>query len=244
MRIIADYHTHTRYSHGKGTIRENVEAAIEKGLKAIGICDHGPGHYLYGVKREKIYQMRKEVDRLNREYKEIRILLGVEANIIGFDGTIDVDEEIIEMLDILLLGFHYGVLFRSVGDYLFMNVANPVSKLLPIGRERIIERNTEAIIKAIERYPIDIITHPGDKVKLNTKKVAEAAYAKGVALEINEKHNELSVENLKIALDTKVDFYINSDAHRPEEVGMVDEAIKRVAEANIPISRIKNLIDK
>ncbi len=244
MRIIADYHTHTRYSHGKGTIRENVEAAIEKGLKAIGICDHGPGHYLYGVKREKIYQMRKEVDRLNREYKEIRILLGVEANIIGFDGTIDVDEEIIEMLDILLLGFHYGVLFRSVGDYLFMNVANPVSKLLPIGRERIIERNTEAIIKAIERYPIDIITHPGDKVKLNTKKVAEAAYAKGVALEINEKHNELSVENLKIALDTKVDFYINSDAHRPEEVGMVDEAINRIVEANIPLSRIKNLIDK
>lgn len=244
MRIIADYHTHTRYSHGKGTIRENVEAAIEKGLKAIGICDHGPGHYLYGVKREKIYQMRREVDKLNREYKEIEILLGVEANIIGFDGTIDVDEEIIEMLDILLLGFHYGVLFKSIGDYLFMNVANPVSKLLPIGRDRIIERNTEAIIKAIERYPIDIITHPGDKVKLNTKKVAEAAYAKGVALEINEKHNELSVENLKIALDTKVDFYINSDAHRPEEVGMVDEAINRIVEANIPLSRIKNLIDK
>lgn len=244
MRIIADYHTHTRYSHGKGTIRENVEAAIEKGLKAIGICDHGPGHYLYGVKREKIYQMRREVDKLNREYKEIEILLGVEANVIGFDGTIDVDKEIIDMLDILLLGFHYGVLFKSIGDYLFMNVANPVSKLLPIGRDRIIERNTEAIIKAIERYPIDIITHPGDKVKLNTKKVAEAAYAKGVALEINEKHNELSVENLKIALDTKVDFYINSDAHRPEEVGMVDEAIKRIVEANIPISRIKNLIDK
>lgn len=244
MRIIADYHTHTRYSHGKGTIRENVEAAIEKGLKAIGICDHGPGHYLYGVKREKIYQMRREVDKLNREYKEIEILLGVEANVIGFDGTIDVDEEIIDMLDILLLGFHYGVLFKSIGDYLFMNVANPVSKLLPIGRERIIERNTEAIIKAIERYPIDIITHPGDKVKLNTKKVAETAYAKGVALEINEKHNELSVENLKIALDTKVDFYINSDAHRPEEVGMVDEAIKRIVEANIPLSRIKNLIDK
>jgi len=42
-------------------------------------------------------------------------LLGVEANIIGFDGTIDVDEEIIDMLDILLLGFHYGVLFKSIG---------------------------------------------------------------------------------------------------------------------------------
>jgi len=244
MRIIADYHTHTIYSHGKGTIRENVEAAIKKGLKVIGICDHGPGHYLYGVKREKIYEMRKEVDKLNKEYEDIRILLGVEANIIGFDGTIDVDKEIIDMLDILLLGFHYGVLFNSIGDYLFMNVVNPVSKYIPIYRDKIIERNTEAIIKAIERYPIDIITHPGDKVKLDTKKVAEAAYSKGVALEINEKHNELSVENLIIARETNVDFYINSDAHRPEEVGMVDEAIERILKANIPISRIKNLRDK
>jgi len=244
MRIIADYHTHTIYSHGKGTIRDNVEAAIKRGLKVIGICDHGPGHYMYGVKREKIYEMRRQVDKLNKEYENIKILLGVEANIIGFDGTIDVDKEIIDMLDILLLGFHYGVLFNSIGDFLFMNVVNPVSKIVPICKDSIIEKNTEAIVKAIKRYPIDLITHPGDKVKLDIRRVAEAAYSKGVALEINQKHNELSIENLKIAKETKVDFYINSDAHRPEEVGMVDEAIERAIKANIPISRIKNLIDK
>ncbi len=54
MKIIGDYHTHTIYSHGKGTIRENVEAAIERGLEEIAICDHGPGHIIYGAK-EKIY---------------------------------------------------------------------------------------------------------------------------------------------------------------------------------------------
>ena len=31
MIITADYHTHTNYSHGKGTPEENVLAAIEKG---------------------------------------------------------------------------------------------------------------------------------------------------------------------------------------------------------------------
>jgi predicted metal-dependent phosphoesterase TrpH len=33
--LVADYHTHTRYSHGKGTILENVEAARKKGLKKL-----------------------------------------------------------------------------------------------------------------------------------------------------------------------------------------------------------------
>lgn len=34
-KLVADYHTHTRYSHGKGTILENVEAAKKKGLKRL-----------------------------------------------------------------------------------------------------------------------------------------------------------------------------------------------------------------
>ena len=37
MQILADYHTHTKYSHGKGTIEENVLEAISKGIKTIGI---------------------------------------------------------------------------------------------------------------------------------------------------------------------------------------------------------------
>lgn len=52
MNLYGDYHTHTIYSHGSGTIEDNVKAAINKGLKEIAICDHGPGHYLYGVKKK------------------------------------------------------------------------------------------------------------------------------------------------------------------------------------------------
>ena len=31
MQLIGDYHTHTIYSHGSGSIRDNVEAALKKG---------------------------------------------------------------------------------------------------------------------------------------------------------------------------------------------------------------------
>ena len=40
MKILADYHTHTIYSHGKGTIEDNVKVAISKGIETLGISDH------------------------------------------------------------------------------------------------------------------------------------------------------------------------------------------------------------
>ena len=52
-RMIYDHHTHTVYSHGKGTIEDNVRVASEKGLSSIAITDHGPGHLTYGIKMEK-----------------------------------------------------------------------------------------------------------------------------------------------------------------------------------------------
>ena len=48
-RMTFDFHTHTTYSHGKGSIEDNVKEAIKKGLKAIAITDHGPGHLTYGL---------------------------------------------------------------------------------------------------------------------------------------------------------------------------------------------------
>ncbi len=244
MKIIGDYHTHTVFSHGKGTIRDNVEAAIDKGLKEIAICDHGPGHQLYGVKKKEIFNMRNIIDRLNEEYKEINILLGLEANIMDYRGTIDVDEEIIEVLDILLVGFHYGIIPKHRDARFKFYFLNPASKIWPKLEKRMVRLNTQTLIKAMDRYPIDIITHPGSKAKLDIKRLARAAYKKGTALEINSRHSQLTVDNIKIALTEKVDFYINSDAHNPSAVGNLNKGIERALQAKLPIHRIKNAKDE
>ena len=60
-RMIYDHHTHTIYSHGKGTILDNVRAAAAKGIRSIAITDHGPGHLTYGIKMEQLPQMRKDI---------------------------------------------------------------------------------------------------------------------------------------------------------------------------------------
>ena len=61
-RMVYDHHTHTIYSHGKGTIEDNVKAAIAKGLESVAITDHGPGHLTYGIDRNKLPQMRAEIN--------------------------------------------------------------------------------------------------------------------------------------------------------------------------------------
>ena len=92
-RMIYDLHTHTVFSHGKGTIEDNVKAAVEKGLETIGIADHGPGHLTYGVKRENFPVMRKEVERLKPLYPQIQLKLCVEANIMNPSGRLDTGKE-------------------------------------------------------------------------------------------------------------------------------------------------------
>ena len=49
-RMVYDHHTHTIYSHGKGSIEDNVRVAAARGLKSVAVTDHGPGHLTYGLK--------------------------------------------------------------------------------------------------------------------------------------------------------------------------------------------------
>ncbi len=241
MKIIADYHTHTIFSHGTGCIRENVEAAREKGIEKIIISDHGPGHVFYGVKKSELFIMREEIDALKKEYDDIEILLGLEANIISFDGYIDVDEEILEILDILLVGYHYGIMPKSIKDGFYLYVFNSFTKIFKFFEKSMIKKSTDAIIKALDRYPIKLITHPGSKAKLDIKRLGEECSKRDVYLEISGKHSELSVESIKIAMETDVKFLVNSDAHSPNRVGDIKKAWERIMEANLPINRIDNL---
>ena len=68
MKILADYHTHTIYSHGKGTIEDNVKVAISKGIETLGISDHSYGHLTYGVKRDDIFKIPALIRQFNPSY--------------------------------------------------------------------------------------------------------------------------------------------------------------------------------
>lgn len=241
MKLIGDYHTHTIYSHGRNTIEENVVRAIEIGLKEIAICDHGPGHLGFGIKKKKITEMRDKVDRLNDKYPDIKILLGMECNILGRDGKIDIDDFTLPHLDIVLAGYHFG----SMPDKLIrdskIHLYNYLSKKNKYYYHKVKEMNTDAFVNAIKKYDIDLITHPGAKGPIIYEEVAQIAASRNTALEINNSHGHLTVEGIKKTMKYDINYYINSDAHHTSDIGKFSKSLKRAKEAGLDLSRIVNL---
>ncbi len=242
MYPFADYHTHTRYSHGRGTPEENVQAASRRGLKRVAITDHGPGHYFIGIRgRSGFQKARNEIDSLKAKYPHMDILLGVEANVISRDGEIDVPPDIIPKLDLILVGYHLLVRTRDAAFFYHLNIKNRLSKYNLPGGRNVRDTNTGALIAAVRRYPVKIVTHPGLHVDVDTRALALACQEQGTALEINCSHLEETRSFVQPALATRVNFAISSDAHHPSEVGEFGPALKLVKDMAIPASRIINL---
>ncbi|MBE6029977.1 MAG: PHP domain-containing protein [Clostridiales bacterium] len=235
-KLTYDYHTHTTYSHGKGSIEDNVKAAIELGLKGIGIADHGPGHLTYGVKRDNLYVMKKEIEELRVKYPQIEILMSVEANIVSVGNNLDVREDEKWIFDYLIAGYHYGI--RN--GYC---VKNWINEKIYKGRSNreLMMNNTKMVLDALQNNDIRILTHPGDKAQFDMREIAITCAATGTLMEINTWHDHLTREELEIVKKYDVNFAVSSDAHSPARVGEVREAIKKAFDAGIEPERIKNI---
>lgn len=244
MRLIADYHTHTCYSHGQGTIQENIEAAIKQGLSKVAIADHGPRSQsirCFGVKEaETLLEIKTKVDEYNKYYPEIDILSAVEANVVSMKGKLDVPQEVLEQLDKVLVGFHLFIKPIDLNSLWGIIIDNALINKLRINSAKIRRANTELMIKVLDNYKVDIITHPGYQINLDTKTLATEAAKRDVALEINAKHGFLTKEFVEIAAQEGVKFSLGSDAHAPNQVGDVGPALELVKQLGIPADQIIN----
>lgn len=242
LTLFADYHTHTTYSHGKGDIMDNVVAARRKGLTEIAITDHGVRHFAFGVDPGNIIKMRREIDKINEGSEGIRVLMGMECNIISAEGDVDIDDATRKHLDILLVGYHMMVLPKSLGDAFDIYGKNCLSRYHLLSGERVLEANTQAMIKAIRKYKIDIITHPGTRIAVDINAVAREAAKAGTALEINSHSSFINAEHVRAAAREGVKFAIGSDAHHPDNVGNFENGLKIALEAGLESSQVINAV--
>ena len=241
MILSSDYHTHTVYSHGKGQIIDNAIKAKEKGLAEVGITDHGFSHPAFGLRKRKLPSMKNEIKKAT-ESTGVKVLLGIESNIIGTDGTVDLKEKYYDDFDIFLAGFHKFVLFKpSTAFSMFvpdMFHSYIMKKNLP---KSLIDLNTKTFINVIKKNPVDVITHLNFFCFADVKEVAKVASDYGTYIELNSKKVHFTDDELYELSKTDANFIIDSDAHSPSRVGeisLVEETLKRV---NFPLNKIHNI---
>jgi putative hydrolase len=245
-RAIADFHTHTKYSAAEGgSIRDNALAAREAGLETLGIADHGPanwGHFRLtdNAVFERILRESREVER---EISGIKILAGVEANIVSYEGDLDVSLEMQRKLDQVLAGFHLTVIPKRLREGLKFAVYRVLSDLSPQLRRKARNENTKALIEAVYKNEIDIITHPGLQISIDTPELARACAKRETALEINSKHGAETVGFINAAAAEGVKFAIGSDAHCPQSVGRLQPGISAAQMAGLKSDQIINVVD-
>ena len=225
--VFADYHTHTFFSHGTGTPEENVKAAIERGLDAVAISEHGPGHLFYGVRGQRLLALRREVDRLAEKYAgQIRVLMGMECNLTGF-GACDLPQgKDIPPFDVTLLAYHKGVFPRDGFCFSRTLEALRLGKSAPVP-------TAEALLAAAERYHITMFSHPGLYVAADIPTLARGARELGVLLELNAARVTLSQEEIQQAAALGASFVIGSDAHSPHRVGDFQLGIEAARAAGV-----------
>ncbi|MGL4484615.1 MAG: PHP domain-containing protein [Anaerovoracaceae bacterium] len=236
--MIFDYHTHTTYSHGKGSIEDNVKVAKEKNLSEIAISDHNSGHIFYGIAKDALPKMQKEIIALQKKYPEIEIHLSVEANINNTERGLDVDDEELSYCDFIIAGYHFGVPKAYIIQNYLINKGIIKSKSF---KQKMKKKNTEMYINALKKNDIKILTHPGDKAEIDLEKVAKTCAEEGTWIEISTHHRNLSVEEIQLMAKYPVNFVLNSDAHTPERVGDYESALDKAIKAGIDTERIVNV---
>lgn len=242
MILFGDYHTHTIYSggkhnvrHAKGSVLENALIAKDKGLKEIAITEHGFNHKLYGLQRSNLKKLKSEIEEAKTK-TGINILLGIEANIISSLGDIDVNESDMQYIDFLVVGFHTFARAKSIKEFFKFYLPNN----LGFHDKKTIERNTLALLMAMDKYNIDVISHPGSKMCVDFKALAKGAEKTNTMLEINGRRIMYSNQDVQDILKTKAMFIIDSDAHTAHNVGGCNYPINFAIKNDIPFERIAN----
>lgn len=236
MVIYGDYHTHTTYSHGKGSILDNATVAKHKGLKEIAITDHGFSHKLFGVKRSQVDNIIVDIDKAQKA-TGVKILFGIEENFTSLNGNIGLLKRDLDFLDIVNVGYHKMTRANSINDIAKLFWPNN----LHFYTKKQIERNTICVLKAIERQPINIITHLGVGMPVNIEEVAKMAREKNIFIELNGKRISFTRGDIEALLKYDTQFILSSDAHTPEKVGDVRNGMNYVLKYNIPEKNIVNL---
>ncbi|PTX16972.1 DNA polymerase (family 10) [Halanaerobium congolense] len=200
--IKGDLHLHSRYSDGAFSIKEMAEAARDQmGYQYIAVTDHSQSLTVAsGMSIKELKEQLQEIDALNEELENFKVLKGVEVDILK-NGELDFEDDLLEQLDFVIASIHS-----------YFNLEE--------------EEMTARIIKAVKNPHVKLIGHPSGRMlggrepyAVDLDKVIAAAAEYNTALEINASPQRLDL-NAEWARKVKKaggKISINTDAHHYKE---------------------------
>jgi DNA polymerase (family 10) len=202
-------HCHTNYSDGSNTAEELALACRDAGYRYVGITDHSQAAaYAGGLRSEDLLRQADEIDEVNSRLKGIRVLKGVEADILA-DGRIDFEEYALARLDFVIASIHSR-----------FNMTPP--------------EMTARMLAAMDNRYLTIIGHPTGRLLLSRDPygidldaIIEKAAANGIALEINADPHRLDLDwrVLRRVRAAGVMVSIGADAHNLAGIGHVEYGV-------------------
>lgn len=215
-----DCHVHSVASgHAFGTMEEIAAYCRKYQMDGFALTDHGPA-----MPGSANWIYFSAIRMVPRELQGIKILRGIEANLMNYEGKLDLQDSLLKKLDVVIASFH---------------------DLLIQPRTR--EDHTQALVAAAENPLVDILGHTGrGGYDYDIPTVLNACRATGTMIEVNRwtlKGDPENVACYDIARGCKelgVPIVINSDAHTADQVGRVDEAYDLVRSLGIPETLIIN----
>jgi DNA polymerase (family 10) len=203
--IRAELHSHTTASDGRLTIEELAVAARTAGRTVLAITDHSRSSaQANGLDEDRLRGHVEAIREADGKIEGIRLLAGSEVDIHA-DGSLDYDDDVLAMLDVVVASPHASL--RQDPDA------------------------ATARLCAAARHPlVSIIGHPTGRL-IGTRKGLEpdmealisAAIEGGTALEINANPYRLDLRDIHVraAVDAGCLISINTDAHRAEHLEFI-----------------------
>ncbi len=203
--IKGDLHIHSGWSDGVISLEDMIERIKKFNYQYIAITDHSVSNYYgKGLNNKKLQEKTNYIRKLNSKFKDFRILMGSEIDIIGA-GKLDYPQDIIKKMDIAVGSMHSSFLNSEA-------------------------ENTARVVSALENKCIDFIAHPTGVVfgnrapySIDVDRLIMSVAENNKALEINSYYlrMDLDREKVKKAAKMGVRVVINTDAHRPNNMDMI-----------------------
>jgi len=196
--IQGDLHVHTKETDGHHDLKELADAGEERNYQYMAITDHSKKVSMaHGLDAKRLGKQIDAIDRLNGKLKNIRLLKGIEMDILE-DGSLDLPDDILKELDLRVCSVHYNT-----------NLSR--------------KKQTERIIRAMDNPYFNIFAHPTGRLinerepyDVDVEELIKAAKERGVFLEINAHPDRLDLSGryCKRAKEVGVRVAISTDAHR------------------------------